>query len=83
MAEVHEVREVREVPVEVRRSSPGALLGMFILGMIFAAILGFAAAWTTGMIHSSQHPFAINWSGGKVVFGDVNAPTVTVHREHA
>ena len=80
MAEIHEVREVREVPVPVRRTSPGSLLLMFILGMIVAAALGFGAAWSAGVLHTSKHPFTVSWSAGRVIFGDVSSPRVSVNQ---
>ena len=78
MAEIHEVREVREVPVPVRRTSPGALLLMFMLGFIVAGVLAGWGALASGVVHTTSHPFSINWSAGRVVFGDVSSPRVTL-----
>jgi hypothetical protein len=81
MAEIHEVREVREVPVPVRRSSPGALLAMFILGFVVAVVLVCWGAWSSGIVHTTRHPFAVNWTAGRVVFGDVNNPKLSLNKQ--
>jgi|GraSoiStandDraft_24_1057298.scaffolds.fasta_scaffold364035_2 hypothetical protein len=81
MAEYHEVREVREVPVPVRRTSPSALLAMFILGFVLAVVLACWAAWSSGVVHTTRHPFTVSWAAGRVVFGDVNSPRVSLNRQ--
>jgi hypothetical protein len=66
VADVHEVREVSEAPVRVRRrTSPGALFLTFILGVVCAVVIGVAVlsildvhgtiSWPAGRIDLGQH----------------------------
>ena len=81
MAEIHEVREVREVPrpVYVRRSSPGALFLMFILGLICAAAIAWGIATAIG-VTAARHPLRISWPSGQVQISRVASPHVMYRR---
>jgi len=81
MAEIHEVREVREVPgpVIVHRSSPGALLLMFLLGLICAAVIAWGIATAIG-VTASAHPLRISWPSGQVQLSQVESPYVIYQR---
>ena len=83
MAEIHEVREVREVPgpVIVRRSSPGALFLMFLLGLICAAAIAWGIASAIG-VTASRHPLRISWPSGQVQLSQVESPYVHYQRGH-
>ena len=84
MAEIHEVREVREAPapVIVHRSSPGALLLMFLLGLICAAVIAWGIANAIG-VTASRHPLRISWPSGQVQISRVTAPYVVFQRGQA
>ena len=81
MAEIHEVREVREAsgPVIVHRSSPGALLLMFLLGLICAAAIAWGIANAIG-VTASSHPLRISWPSGEVQISRVTTPHVIFQR---
>lgn len=84
MAEIHEVREVREVPapVIVHRSSPGALFLMFLLGLICAAAIAWGIASAIG-VTASRHPLRISWPSGQVQLSRVESPYVLYQRGHS
>ncbi len=81
MAEYHEVREVREAPsqVYVRRSSPGALFLMFVLGLICAAAIAWGIATAVG-VTAARHPLRVSWPSGQVQISRVNSPHVIYRR---
>ncbi len=72
LADIHAVREVREVPVPVRRTRPAALLLMFLLGVICAIAL-VVAALSIFDIHAT-----ISWSAGHLELGQNEAPHVVI-----
>lgn len=84
MAEIHEVREVREVPapVIVYRSSPGALFLMFLLGLICAAAIAWGIASAIG-VTATGHPLRISWPSGQVRLSQVESPYVLYQRGHS
>lgn len=86
MPEVHEYREVREVPVTrevvVHRSSPGALFLMFILGLICAAAIAYGIAMGMG-VQTARHPLRISWPSGQLQVSRVNTPHVIFQRGQA
>lgn len=73
MPEVHEYREVREVPVDrpvtrevvIHRSSPGALFLMFLLGLVVAAAIAYGLAMGMG-VQTARHPLRISWPSGQL-----------------
>jgi len=81
MAEIREVREVREVPrpVYVRRSSPGALFLMFLLGLICAAAIAWGIATAVG-VTAARHPLRISWPSGQVQLSRVTSPPYVIYR---
>jgi hypothetical protein len=80
MARIHEVREVREpAPVIVRRSSPGALFLMFLLGLICAAAIAWGIASAIG-VTTARHPLRVSWPSGQVQISRVTSPHVTYQR---
>lgn len=83
MPEIHEVREVREVPVTrevvVHRSSPGALFLMFILGLICAGVIAYGIASAMG-VQTARHPLRISWPSGQVQLSRVASPHVIFQR---
>lgn len=86
MSDIHEYREVREVPVDreviVRRSSPGALLLMFILGLLCAAAISYGIATAMG-VQTARHPLRISWPAGQVQLSRVTTPHVIFQRGQA
>ena len=76
VADVHEVREVRAVPVRARRrTSPGALFLTFILGVVCAVVIGVAALSILD-IHGT-----ISWPAGRIDLGQ--HAMVSIHHEAA
>ena len=81
MAEVHEVREVRERPfaverpVAVRRTNPGALLLMFVLGVVCAVGLGVAA------LSIFDIRGTISWPAGRIEVGQNAMPHVMIRHD--
>ena len=72
MADVHEFREVREVPVPARRTSPGAMLLMFSLGVICAIAIA-VAALSIFNIHGT-----ISWPAGRIELGQNVTPHIVI-----
>ena len=70
MVDVHEVREVREVPVPVRRTSPGTMFLMFLLGLLCAVALGVAALSILD-IHGT-----ISWPAGRIELGQKSVVSI-------
>ncbi len=75
VADVHEVREVREVPVRMRRARPGALLLMFLLGVICAVALVVAA------LSIFDIRGTISWPAGRIELGQNFAPHVVIQNQ--
>ncbi len=75
VTDVHSVREVREVPVPVRRTRPWALLLMFLLGVICAIAL-VVAALSIFDIHGT-----ISWPAGRIELGQNSAPHVVIRHQ--
>lgn len=90
MPEIHEYREVREVPVDrpvtrevvVRRSSPGALFLMFLLGLVVAAAIAYGLAMGIG-VQTARHPLRISWPSGQLQVSRVTNPHVIFQRGQA
>lgn len=90
MPEIHEYREVREVPVDrpvtrevvVRRSSPGALFLMFLLGLVVAAAIAYGLAMGMG-VQTARHPLRISWPSGQLQVSRVTNPHVIFQRGQA
>lgn len=87
MPEIHEYREVREVPVDrpvtrelvIRRSSPGSLFLMFLLGLVVAAAIAYGLAMGMG-VQTARHPLRISWPSGQVQLSRVSQPHVIFQR---
>lgn len=89
MPEIHEYREVREVPmtrevpvtreVVLRRSSPGALFLMFLLGLVCAAAIAYGIATAMG-VQTARHPLRVSWPSGQVQLSRVSSPHVIFQR---
>ncbi len=87
MPEYHEYREVREVPVDrpvtrevvIRRSSPGALFLMFLLGLICAAAIAYGLAMGMG-VQTARHPLRISWPSGQLEVSRNTNPHVIFQR---
>ena len=82
MAElVHDVRDVRERPVQVRevrerrRARPGAMLLMFVLGVICAIGIG-VVALSIFDIHGT-----ISWPAGRIEVGQNATPHVLIRHD--
>lgn len=75
MADVADVHDVREVPVRVRRrrTSPGALFLMFVLGVACAVAVG-AAALSILDIHGT-----ISWPAGRIDLGQHSV--IAIHHD--
>lgn len=87
MPDIHEYREVREVPVDrpatrevvVRRSSPGALFLMFLLGLVCAAAIAYGLAMGMG-VQTARHPLRISWPSGQLQVSRSANPHVIFQR---
>lgn len=87
MPEIHEYREVREVPVDrpvtrqvvVHRSSPGALFLMFILGLACAAAIAYGLAMGMG-VQTARHPLRISWPSGQLQVSRQTSPHLIFQR---
>lgn len=87
MPEIHEYREVREVPVDrpvtrevvIRRSSPGALFLMFLLGLICAAAIAYGLATAMG-VQTARHPLRVSWPSGQLQVSRTTNPHVIFQR---
>ena len=90
MPEIHEYREVREVPVDrpvtrevvVRRSSRGALFLMFLLGLVVAAAIAYGLAMGMG-VQTARHPLRISWPSGQLQVSRATSPHVIFQRGQA
>jgi hypothetical protein len=90
MPEIHEYREVREVPVDrpltrevvIRRSSPGALFLMFLLGLVCAAAIAYGIATAMG-VQTARHPLRVSWPSGQVQVSRQTSPHVIFQRGQA
>ena len=87
MPEIHEYREVREVPVDrpvtrevvIHRSSPAALFLMFLLGLVLAAAIAYGMAMGMG-VQTARHPLRISWPSGQLQVSRVNNPHLIFQR---
>ena len=78
MAEVQEIRDVREIPVRapismpVKRARLGAFLLTFLLGILCAVAIAGAALWVLGV------DTTISWPSGHIQLGHRAGPVVVV-----
>jgi len=78
MAEVQEIRDIREVPVRApvnartKRAGLGAFLLTFVLGILCAVAIAGAALWVLGV------DTTISWPSGRIQLGHHAGPVVVV-----